>query len=143
VNVREVEELTARLEALEDALEGQSARGGGMRRRAWLRRLEQLADKELITFELQDGTVARFSSDAYMECLVHEAYERGSRHFDGEDPGPAHPMVEALRKAKNLEALTREHGTLIGEFVGEDEIMRGERERPGPPVQEISPGVYE
>jgi hypothetical protein len=52
-------------------------------------------------------------------------------------------MVEALRKAKNLEALMREHGTLIGEFVGEDEIMRGERERPGPPVRETSPGVYE
>ena len=110
--------------------------------RAWLRRLERAADEELITFELQDGTVARFAPDAYMECFLHE-YDRGRRHYEGEEPGPAHPLVEALRKAKDLERVTQEHGTMLGEFVGEDAIMRGERERPGSPVQETSPGVYE
>jgi hypothetical protein len=34
-------------------------------------------------------------------------------------------------------------GTMILHFLGEDQIMRGERERPGPPVRETSPGVYE
>jgi hypothetical protein len=110
--------------------------------RAWLKRLERTADKELLTFEPEDGTVARFAQDAYMECLVHE-HDRGRRHYEGEDPGPAHPLVEALRKAKDLEALVREHGTMLGFFVGEDEIMRGERERSGSPVRETSPGVYE
>jgi hypothetical protein len=37
----------------------------------------------------------------------------------------------------------REYGTLLGCFVDEDAIMRGEMERPGPPVKETSPGVYE
>jgi hypothetical protein len=107
-----------------------------------MKRLERSADKELITFELQDGTVARFAPHAYMECFLHE-YDRGRRHYEGEELGPAHPMVEALRKAKDLEAVRREHGTMLGEFVGENAIMRGERERPGPPVRETSPGIYE
>ena len=108
--------------------------------RGWLRKLERAADDELITFELEDGTVARFSPQAYMECLVHE-YERG--HYEGEEPGPAHPMVEALRRAKNLEALMSAHGTLLGMWVDEDAVIRGELEQPGSPVRETSPGVYE
>ena len=36
-----------------------------------------------------------------------------------------------------------EHGTMVGILVAEDEIIRGERERPGPPVTETAPGVYE
>jgi hypothetical protein len=107
-----------------------------------LRRLQRAADENLITFELKDGTVARFSEDAFTECFLHE-WERGKRHHDGEDPGPAHPMVDALRDAKDLEAIMKAHGTMMGAFMGEDAIMRGERQRPGPPVRETSPGVYE
>ena len=107
-----------------------------------LRHLERVATEKLITFELEDGTVARFSERAYVECLMHE-WDRGGLHLDGEDPGPAHPMIEALRQAKDLEAVVREHGTLLGELVGEDAIIRGEAERPGPPVRETSAGVYE
>jgi hypothetical protein len=107
-----------------------------------LRRLERAADEDLITFELENGKVARFAQGAFTECFLHE-YERGRRHYDGEDPGLAHPMVEALRKAKNLGAVMAEHGTIMGAFVGEDAIMRGEMERPGPPVKEVRPGHYE
>jgi hypothetical protein len=107
-----------------------------------MRRLERAAEEELITFELEDGTVARFPQRAFTECFLHE-YERGRRHLNGEDPGPAHPMVDALSKAKNLEAIMREHGTMMGAFVDEDAIMRGEMERPGPPVKEVRPGHYE
>jgi hypothetical protein len=107
-----------------------------------LRRLERAADADLITFELQDGTVARFPEEAYAEMLLHE-YDRGSRHIRGEDPGPAHPMVEALRQAKDLKAIVAEHGTLLGALVGEDEVMRGVAERLGPPVRETSPGRHE
>jgi hypothetical protein len=107
-----------------------------------LRRLQRAADRELITFELQDGTVARFPEKAFTECFLHE-WERGKRHHDGEDPGPAHPMVDALRDAKDLPAIVREHGTMMATFVDEDAVMRGEMERPGPTVTEVRPGHYE
>jgi hypothetical protein len=105
-----------------------------------LRRLERVADENLITFELEDGTVARFPEEAYTECFMHE-FDRGTKHIRGEDP--AHPLVEALRKAKDLEAIVSEHGTLLGALVGEGEVMRGEAERLGPPVKEVRPGHYE
>jgi hypothetical protein len=113
-----------------------------MRIKARLRRLQRAADEELITFELKDGTTARFPESAFTECFMHE-YERGCRHYDGEDPGPAHPMVDALRNAKDLEAIMRGHGTMMRAFVDEDAIIRGEAESPGPAVRETSPGVYE
>ena len=110
--------------------------------RSKLRRLERAAEQNLITFERKDGTVARFPQEAFTECFLHE-WERGKRHHEGEDPGPAHPMVDALRDAKDIKAIMCEHGTMMGAFVGEDAIMRGEVERPGPPVKEVRPGHYE
>jgi hypothetical protein len=110
-----------------------------------LRRLEKDAEQETIVFRLKDGTTALFyEEEVWPECFMHE-YERGSRHFDGEDPGPAHPFVEALRDAAEGEAerLVPKQGMIITLFLGEDEVIRGERERPGPPVRETSPGVYE
>jgi hypothetical protein len=107
-----------------------------------LRHLERAAKEDLFTFELEDGTMARFGPDAFEECFLHE-YERGRRHFEGGDPGSTHPLVEALRKAKDLEGLMRTEGTWLGHLVGEDMIMRGEMERPGPPVREVRPGHYE
>jgi len=89
----------------------------------------------MITFELEDGTTARFYPDQFLECFERE-FERGRRHYFGEEPGLAHPMIEALRKASDeeLQRVIREHGMLLGHLVGEDLIMRGELERPGPPV---------
>ena len=110
-----------------------------------LRRLQKAAERETISFRLRDGTTARFYEDeVWPECFMHEM-RRGGRHFDGEDPGPAHPFVEALRNAADgeVERLVPTQGTIIAHFLGEDEILRGERERPGPPVRETSPGVYE
>jgi hypothetical protein len=53
--------------------------------------------------------------------------------------------VEALRDAAEgeVERLVPTQGTIILHFLGEDEIIRGERERSGPSVREASPGVYE
>ena len=112
--------------------------------RSRLKRLAREAEQEMIAIPQQDGLVKRFHRDAFMECFVHET-ERGRRHHFGDDPGSAHPMVEALRKVSDSELarLMGNHGTMIGHFVGEDQIIRGERERPGPPVRETSPGVYE
>ena len=113
--------------------------------RSRLRRLEKGAEREMITFRLKDGTTARFYEDeVFPGCFLHES-ERGSRHYVGEDPGPAHPFVEALRNAApgEVERLVPVQGTIIALWLGEDEILRGERERPGPKVRETSPGVYE
>jgi len=113
--------------------------------RSWIKRLERDAGQHTVTFRLKDGTTARFyEDDVFPECFVHET-ERGNRHFGGEDPGPAHPFVEALRDAAEgeVEGLLPTQGTWILFLLGEDAIIRGEMERPGPPVRETSPGVYE
>jgi hypothetical protein len=113
----------------------------GIRER--LKNLERAAEEELVIVELEDGTSVRFrAEEIFPECFLHEL-DRMGRELDGEELGPAHPFVEALRQATNLEALASEQGTMILNFVGEDEILRGVRERPGPPVRETSPGVYE
>ncbi len=116
---------------------------GGVRSR--LRRLELATTQDMITFELQNGNTARFREDElFPGCFLHE-YARGRRHFDGEDPGPAHAFVDALRNAKpgEVERLVPTQGTVLTLWLGEDEIIRGERERTGPPVTETAPGVYE
>lgn len=102
-----------------------------------LKKLQRRTRKDMITFELEDGTKARFYEDeVFPECFLHES-ERGRRHYFGEEPGPAHPFVEALRKAKpgEVERLIPTQGWIISHMLGEDEIMRGERERPGAPVK--------
>jgi len=108
-------------------------------------KLRKATEHHTFVVRLRDGTEARFYEDElFPEAFVYE-FARGRRHSDGEDPGPAHPVIEALRKAEDgeLERLMGEHGTMVGILVAEDEIIRGERERPGAPVTETSPGVYE
>ena len=101
-----------------------------------LRRLTREAQQDMISFKLEDGSTARFHQDEYMACLVHE-FERGRRAYFGEEPGPAHSMIMALRNVSDAEMdrVIKEHGTLLGHLLGEDEILRGERERPGPPAK--------
>jgi hypothetical protein len=113
--------------------------------RGWLKRLERQSETEMIVVPQRDGTVRRFyHHEVWPECFLHE-YDRGQRDFLGEDPGPAHPFVEALRGAQEgvVEALVPEQGTMILHFLREDAIIRGEAERPGPPVREVRPGHYE
>jgi hypothetical protein len=109
-----------------------------------LRNLEREAETDLVTIRQADGTVKRFASEDWTECFLHE-YHRGLRHFEGEEAGPAHPLVEALKNAAEgeVERLVPTQGTMLLHWLGEDEILRGKRERPGPPVRETSPGVYE
>ena len=111
--------------------------------RGRVRKLEREIETALVAVEHEDGTASKWplGDDLLKEVFLHEV-ERGGRHFDGEDPGPAHPFVVALRTATNLEALMGEQGTMLGFWVGEDEIIRGIRERPGPPVEEVKPGFY-
>lgn len=105
------------------------------RLRGRIRNLEHEIETEYVTLEHENGTRSKWplGDEGFKEVFVHE-YERGGRLFDGEEPGPAHPFVVALRTATNLEALMSEHGTVLGLWLGEDAIIRGEAERPGPPV---------
>ncbi len=107
-----------------------------------LRRLERETVQDMITFELQDGSIARFAEDeVWPSCFTHE-FKRGRRHSDGDEPGPAHPFVQALRQAApgEVERLVPTQGTCLLLWLGEDQIIRGLRERPGPPVVETAPG---
>ncbi len=108
-----------------------------------LRKLERATAQDRITFELQDGSTARFAeNDVWPSCFMHE-YQRGRRHFEGEEPGAAHPFVQALRNAApgEVERLVPTQGTIITLWLGEDAIIRGERERRGgPPATEPAPG---
>jgi hypothetical protein len=102
-----------------------------------LKKLQRAVEGEAVTLNLLDGTTARFTEEELgRELFLHEG-GRGRRHFEGEEPGPAHPFVEALRNAApgEVERLVPTQGTMILHFLGEDAIMRGARERPGPPVE--------
>ncbi len=113
--------------------------------RGRLRKLERETAQDVITFELRDGSFARFAeADVWPSCFSHE-FERGRRSDAGEEPGPAHPFLQALRQAApgEVERLVPEQGTILTLWIGEDSIIRGERERPGPPVTETAPGVFE
>ena len=110
-----------------------------------LSKLLKATEHRTFVVRLRDGTEARFYEEELLpEAFVYE-FDRGRRHSSGEDPGPPHPVVKALRKAEDgeLARLMREHGTMVGILVAEDAIISGERERPGPPVTERSPGRYE
>jgi hypothetical protein len=95
-----------------------------------LRRLERDADKRAVIVEHEDGTTSKFTEEDVRDAFLHE-YHRGGRRYDGEEPGEAHPFVVALRTATNLDALMGEQGTMVGFMLGEDEIIRGVRERGG------------
>jgi hypothetical protein len=110
-----------------------------------LSKLLKATEHRTFIVRLRDGTEARFYEEELLpEAFVFE-FERGRRHSSGEDPGVPHPVIEALRKAEDgeLARLMDEYGTMVGILVAEDAIISGERERPGPPVTETAPGVFE
>ena len=98
----------------------------------------------MISIKLEDGTVVWYSPDDYKDCFLHEM-GRLRRHYHGQDPGECHPLVAALRQLsdEDMARVVQDHGKMLGHLVGEDRIIRGEIERPGPKVRETSPRVYE
>jgi hypothetical protein len=92
-----------------------------------LQKLTQEAEREMIVFELQDGSTARFPKEALGLAFDHES-DRWKRYTPGEDPGPAHPFTKALKEAKDLPQLMHQYGTCVGLFAGMDAKMREARE---------------
>lgn len=100
-----------------------------------LRRLTRAAERDMITFTLKDGTVRRFYEDEFLECFPHE-WARCRRAWFGEEPGPAHPIIEALRyvSEEEMERVIKEQGMMLGHLVTEDErIQNG-----GGPIKDLS-----
>ncbi len=90
-----------------------------------MRRLTRLAERDMFTFTLKDGTTRRFYQDELLECFHHEM-ARNRRAWDGEEPGLAHPIIEALRHVSDeeRERVIKEQGVVLGHLVGEDERIR-------------------
>ncbi len=92
-----------------------------------LRRLTRATERETFAFTLRDGTIKRFYEDEFWECFVH-GFARDRRAWFGEEPGPPHPIIEALRHVSEdeMQRVLGEQGTMLGHLVTEDErIQRG------------------
>ncbi len=104
-----------------------SARAGveamGLKHR--IKRLTRTAERDMMAITLEDGTTRRFYEDEFTDCFVHEC-DRMRRAWFGEEPGPAHPIIEALRQVSEaeMERVLKEQGTALGHLVGEDERIR-------------------
>ena len=62
-----------------------------------LKRLERLAEGEMIVIPQQDGTVAKFSRSAAADALTNFFDRLGA----GEDAPPEHPLIEAARNSSD------------------------------------------
>ena len=63
--------------------------------RSKLRRLERLAEGEMIIIRQRDGTVKKFPASAGMEAYMNLFDRLGA----GENAPPEHPMIEAIRSS--------------------------------------------
>jgi hypothetical protein len=100
--------------------------------RARMRRLERAAEEEMVVIPQQDGTVRRFPADVvFPEAFLHETGRWKAAHR-GEPVPERHPLIDALRKAKDpglVEAIANEHGSVVSLMLGEDRIASGEVSR--------------
>ncbi len=58
---------------------------------------------------------------------------------DEEEPTPErHSFIDTLAMVRDKKSFEREYGTWVGLIVAEDEVLRGLRERRGPPSVSLS-----
>lgn len=65
--------------------------------RSWLKKLERLAEDELVIIPQRDGTVRRFPQSALIEAYRNLYARLGA----GEDAPPEHPMLAAARDSSD------------------------------------------
>src|SRR5919199_3720541 len=84
------------------------------RLRRHLRRLTREAEREMLSFELEDGTRVCFPPSAFLECLAHE-WKCGRALRSGKEVSrDEHPLMTALKQAKPPQRLLDEgYGTLL------------------------------
>ncbi len=105
-----------------------------LRRR--IRRAEKTAHVDMIVVPQPDGSVKRFHPDALIDALV-SSWGRIRANLDGEPLPEPHPLLDALYNASEevVDELCGVHGEgLVGFVFGEEQIVRGDVERPGPEV---------
>jgi hypothetical protein len=105
-----------------------------LRRR--LRRAEKALEVDWIAVPQPDGSVKRFHPDALVEAMT-SSWSRMRASLDGEPLPEPHPLLEALYNAseKTVGELSEVHGVgLVGFVAGEEAVVRGDVERPGPEV---------
>ena len=64
---------------------------------ARLRKLEQVAEEQIIVIPQQDGTVKRFPQSAGMDAYMNLMDRLGA----GEDAPPEHPLIVAARNSSD------------------------------------------
>jgi hypothetical protein len=96
-----------------------------------LRRLRRANEGEQIVVTLKDSTIARFSKEEVFEEALRVESRRWRAGYRGASIPPPHPVVEALRRARagEIRRLSTQYGHLISQMVGEDAVLRGERQR--------------
>jgi hypothetical protein len=67
--------------------------------RGRLRKLESVAQEEMIVIPQRDGTVARFLAEEGMEACMNLMARLGA----GEDAPPEHPLIAAARNSSEPE----------------------------------------
>ncbi len=67
--------------------------------RSRLRRLERLAEGEMLVIPQRDGTVAKFPRSAVRDALMNFSHRLGA----GEDAPPEHPLLAAARTSSDPE----------------------------------------
>ena len=65
--------------------------------RAKIKRLERLAEGEMVTVPQQDGTVAKFPQSALRDAMANLFDRLGA----GKDAPPEHPLIEAARNSSD------------------------------------------
>ncbi len=64
-----------------------------------LRRLERMAEEEMIVIPQKDGSAKKFPRSAGMEAFMNMMDRLGA----GEDAPPEHPLIEAARNSSSPE----------------------------------------
>ena len=83
-----------------------------------MKRLERLAERDVIEIPQQDGTVARFSESALKEAFLRNTDILRARAEGEQDPEP-HPLSLALRDAAHRETW---HHALFDMLEGPEEV---------------------
>ncbi len=111
--------------------------------RSRLRRAEKAAEVDMVVVPQPDRSEKRFHPDELVEAWL-VSIDRCKAHTGGEPLPEPHPPLDALYNASEevVNELSSVHGEgMVGFMAGEEEIYRGDAERPGPAVSWNSEGT--
>ena len=83
------------------------------RMRARLGQLMRQAERGALVFELESGEVVRYPPSAFMEAFAHGAKRAWEQRRFGYSSLEEHPLVTAIKCARDREKVAAEYGTLL------------------------------